>query len=130
MSENTESTPTRKDLFLGLVHSFQAAAMQQMGKILNPFTEKMERDLKQARLSIDMLEMLQERTSGNLTGEESRFLTHVLTELRLNYVAEMDEDRKQAAGKTAAPADSGPGSVPGGATEHPVPEPGSSPEPK
>ena len=97
MNENTESTPTRKDLFLGLVHSFQAAAMQQMGKILNPFTEKMERDLRQARLSIDMLEMLQERTSGNLTGEESRFLTHVLTELRLNYVAEMDEDRKQAA---------------------------------
>jgi hypothetical protein len=104
MTENTESTPTRRDLFLGLVHSFQAAAMQQMGKILNPFTEKMERDLKQARLSIDMLEMLQERTSGNLTGEESRFLTHVLTELRLNYVAELDEDRKQAVAKPEAGA--------------------------
>jgi len=91
---NAESTPTRKDLFLGLIHSFQAAAMQQMGKIMNPFTEKMERDLKQARLSIDMLEMLQERTAGNLTGEEARFLTHVLTELRLNYVAELDEDKK------------------------------------
>ena len=49
-----------------------------------------------------MLEMLQERTSGNLTGEESRFLTHVLTELRLNYVAEVDEDRKAAA-KPEAP---------------------------
>jgi hypothetical protein len=52
--------------------------------------------------------MLQERTSGNLTGEESRFLTHVLTELRLNYVAEVDEDRKAAkSGATpgaAAPA--------------------------
>lgn len=94
MNENAESTPSRKDLFLGLIHSFQAAAMQQMGKIMNPFTEKMERDLKQARLSIDMLEMLQERTAGNLTGEEARFLTHVLTELRLNYVAELDEDRK------------------------------------
>ena len=97
MNESAETTPAKKDLFLGLVHSFQAAAMQQMGKIMNPFTEKMERDLRQARLSIDMLEMLQERTSGNLTGEESRFLTHVLTELRLNYVAEVDEDRKQAA---------------------------------
>lgn len=104
MNDNAESSPSRKDLFLGLVHSFQAAAMQQMGKIMNPFTEKMERDMKQARLSIDMLEMLQERTSGNLTGEESRFLTHVLTELRLNYVAELDEDRKQA---VAPPADSG-----------------------
>ena len=97
MNETNEATPERKTLFLGLVHSFQAAAMQQMGKIMNPFTQQVERDLKQARLSIDMLEMLQERTSGNLTGEESRFLTHVLTELRLNYVAEVDEDRKTAA---------------------------------
>ena len=69
---------------------------------MNPFTEKIERDLMQARLSIDMLEMLQERTSGNLTGEESRFLTHVLTELRLNYVAEVDEDKK--AGGESAPS--------------------------
>jgi hypothetical protein len=104
MNDNAEPTPSRKDLFLGLVHSFQAAAMQQMGKIMNPFTEKMERDLKQARLSIDMLEMLQERTSGNLTGEEARFLTHVLTELRLNYVAELDEDKKQAVHPSNEPA--------------------------
>ena len=106
MSETNETSPdrpNRKDLFLGLVHSFQAAAMQQMGKIMNPFTQQVERDMKQAQLSIDMLEMLQERTSGNLTGEESRFLTHVLTELRLNYVAEVDEDRKAAA-KPEAPA--------------------------
>lgn len=103
MSETSETSPDRKALFLGLVHSFQAAAMQQMGKIMNPYTQQVERDMKQARLSIDMLEMLQERTSGNLTGEESRFLTHVLTELRLNYVAEVDEDRKAAA-KPEAPA--------------------------
>jgi hypothetical protein len=109
MSETNEPSPNRKDLFLGLVHSFQAAAMQQMGKIMNPFTQKVERDMKSARLSIDMLEMLQERTSGNLTGEESRFLTHVLTELRLNYVAEVDEDRKAAA-KTESPAPETPAS--------------------
>jgi len=99
MNESQEpQTPSKKDLFLGLVHSFQAAAMQQMGKTVNPFTEKVERDLAQARLSIDMLEMLQERTSGNLTGEESRFLSHVLTELRLNFVAEVEEDQKAASG--------------------------------
>ena len=85
----------RKELFLGLIHSFQSAAMQQMGKVPNPFTDKIERDMTQARLSIDMLEMLEERTSGNLTGEEARFLKHVLTELRLNYVAEVAEDEKK-----------------------------------
>lgn len=92
--QRPEEILSRKDLFLGLIHSFQAAAMQQMGKIANPYTDKIERDMRQARLSIDMLEMLEERTSGNLTGEESRFLQHVLTELRLNYVAEIEEDSK------------------------------------
>lgn len=105
MNEPQDRTPSRKDLFLGLIHSFQAAAMQQMGKTVNPFTEKVERDLAQARLSIDMLEMLQERTSGNLTGEESRFLNHVLTELKLNYVAEVEEDRKAAPGPSSEKAE-------------------------
>jgi Domain of unknown function (DUF1844) len=110
-----EKPLTRRDLFLGLIHSFQGAAMQQMGKVPNPFTNEIERDLAQARLSIDMLEMLEERTAGNLTGEETRFLKHVLTELRLNYVAEVDEDRKS--GKVPAGGSPGAGDVPaGGAT--------------
>lgn len=123
MSE-PEKPLTRRDLFLGLIHSFQGAAMQQMGKVPNPFTNEIERDLGQARLSIDMLEMLEERTAGNLTGEETRFLKHVLTELRLNYVAEVDEDKK--AGKTpeaqaGTPQAGAPASQPG------APESGSSP---
>lgn len=98
--ERQEEGMSGKDLFLGLIHSFQAAAMQQMGKIPNPYTQKIERDMPQAKLSIDVLEMLQARTSGNLVGEESRFLQHVLTELRLNYVAEVEEDKK---GKPGVP---------------------------
>jgi hypothetical protein len=99
-AERTE--PTVKDLFLGLVHSFQSAAMQQMGKIANPFTQEIDRDMAQAKLSIDMLRMLQERTSGNLTPEESRFLAHVLRELQLNYVMEMEEDAKKEGGEAGA----------------------------
>ncbi|HET9253406.1 MAG TPA: DUF1844 domain-containing protein [Candidatus Eisenbacteria bacterium] len=118
-----EKPLSRRDLFLGLIHSFQGAAMQQMGKVPNPFTNEIERDLMQARLSIDMLEMLEERTAGNLTGEETRFLKHVLTELRLNYVAEVEEDRKagkatpdgQASGASDAPAASG--AAPAGSPE-------------
>ena len=90
-------TMSDRDLFLGLIHSFQAAAMQQMGKTVNPFTQEIERDMPQAQLSIDMLRMLEGRTKGNLTTEESRFLAHVLRELQLNYVMELDEDKKRAA---------------------------------
>jgi len=108
-----------RDLFIGLVQSFQAAAMQQMGKVMNPFTERIERDMAHARMSIEMLEMLRTRTTGNLTGQEARFLNHVLTELRLNFVAEVDRDKADQAlggerdvkGGEGAPADPGPGAA-------------------
>lgn len=96
-SRPAEGPLTERDLFLGLIQSFQAAAMQQMGKVMNPFTEKVERDMAQAKLSIEMLEMLKTRTSGNLTGQEARFLNHVLTELRLNFVAETERDKGEPA---------------------------------
>jgi hypothetical protein len=111
--EPTAQGMSRRDLFLGLVTSFQAAAMQQMGKTMNPFTERIERDMPQAKLSIDMLEMLEERTSGNLSSEEARFLKHVLTELRLNYVAEIAEDAKKGPEGRTGEGSTGGGPSPG-----------------
>jgi hypothetical protein len=101
-----EGALPERDLFIGLVQSFQAAAMQQLGKVMNPFTEKIERDMAHARLSIEMLEMIRTRTAGNLTGQEARFLNHVLTELRLNYVAEADKDKADAAKEGPKDSDS------------------------
>ncbi len=45
--------------FMQIVLSLQAAAMQYMGKVLNPMTSKIERDLMMAQNSIDMLTMLE-----------------------------------------------------------------------
>ena len=44
-------------------------------------------NLPLARQGIDILSMLQQKTKGNLTGEEERLLDHVLYDLRLQYVA-------------------------------------------
>ena len=44
--------------FLQLVLTFQTAAWQQMGKLKNPLTDRIEKDLNQVRFSIDMLEMM------------------------------------------------------------------------
>jgi len=104
---------TKRDLFLGLVQSFQMAAMQQLGKAPDPSTGQTEKDLGHARLSIDMLEMLKERTAGNLTNEEGRFLDHVLTELRLLYVKEVP-----------APPVGGTGPAPSGEATGPAPSGG------
>jgi hypothetical protein len=81
--------------FIQLVLMFQAAAVQQMGKIQNPITKKMERDLNQAKFSIDMLEMIQQKTEGNLSQNEKKYLDHVLFELRMNYVDEVNKEKKE-----------------------------------
>ena len=74
-----------------LVAMFQMAAMQQLGKLPNPVTNEIDRDLDQARVSIDMLEMLKQRTEGNRSEAESEVLEKVLFELQMNYV---DETRR------------------------------------
>ena len=90
-------TPDEKDtaLFSGLVLTFQTAAMQNMGKIKSPFTDKVERNLEQAQAMIDMLDMLSRKTKGNLTGDELMFLSNATKELKLNYVDEMSKDQPE-----------------------------------
>jgi len=92
-------------LFARLVLMLHAAAMQHLGKVKNPLTDRVERDLPSAQGMIDTLEMLEARTKGNLAADEGRMLTQILQELRLNYVDE-------AAKPDPAPAG---GEAPGGA---------------
>jgi len=81
--------------FIQLVLMFQTAALQQMGKLQNPITQKIERDLEQARFSIDILEMIQNKTKNNLSENEKKFLEHTLFELRMNYVDEMSKEEQK-----------------------------------
>jgi hypothetical protein len=81
-------------LFIQLISSLQAGALQQMGKVKNPATDTIERNLEQAEFTIDMLDMLREKTHGNNTPEEERFLTTLVAELKLNYVDEKAKDQK------------------------------------
>jgi len=86
--EDMETEDKNQLMFIQLVSMFQAAAMQQMGKLKNPMTDKVERDLEQAQLSIDLIDMIKSKTKGNLSAEEDRFIATVLQELKLNYVDE------------------------------------------
>jgi hypothetical protein len=90
-------TPEEKDtaLFSGLVMMFHSAAMQSLGKIKNPATDKIEQNLEQAQAMIDMLDMLSKKTRGNLSENESRFLSNVLQELKLNYVDEVAKQQQK-----------------------------------
>jgi len=75
-------------LFVSLVMMFKSAAMQQLGKVISPLTGKVERDLAQARFSIDTIAMLKDKTAGNLSKDLDKLLDSVLLELRMNYVEE------------------------------------------
>ena len=89
-----EKNKSNEMFFLQLILMFQTAALQQMGKLMNPLTQKVEKDLEQAKFSIDILGMLEEKTTGNLSEEEKKFLDHVLYELRMNYLDESKEGEK------------------------------------
>lgn len=66
--------------------------MVAMGKLKNPATDRIERDLDQAKQSIDILEMLKVKTQGNLSADMSAMLDKFLTDLRLNFVDEKNKD--------------------------------------
>ncbi len=62
-------------------------AMLFLGLMPHPVSGKAEVDLEQAKHFIDTLQMLQEKTAGNRTAQESAALEHLLHELRLAFLA-------------------------------------------
>ena len=72
--------------FETLVSYLSTTAMFQLGVLPGPSGERIPSDMVSARRTIDLLDILQEKTRGNLTPAESRFLEEVLYELRLSYV--------------------------------------------
>ena len=89
-------------MFMQLILTFQMAAWQQMGKIKNPITDKVERNLEQARFSVDMLEVIRKKTQSNLSEQEKGFLDRSISELQLNFIDEMEKAKKEKAKKATA----------------------------
>jgi len=73
--------------FETLVSYLSTTAMFQLGLIPGPSGEHIPADLPNAKRTVDMLAVLQEKTQGNLTANESRMLEDVLYELRMTFVA-------------------------------------------
>jgi hypothetical protein len=112
MSEETQLNPGDADFrFLALVMSLATAAWSQLGKIAHPVTQKVEKDLEQAKVTIDFLRMLLEKTQGNLKPKEQELLRNTVTDLELNFADEV----KRGGGESAGPdiiVPSGAGSAP------------------
>ena len=73
--------------FMLFISSLVREAMIHLGVVANPLTKKTEANLDQARYLIDTLSILQQKTKGNLTDEEKKFLDTMLDELKIQYAA-------------------------------------------
>jgi Domain of unknown function (DUF1844) len=86
----SDGQPSRQAaLFLQLLLGLQQSGMMSLGKLMNPISRRIERNLDLARDTIDTLAGIEARTRGNLEPDEARVLQQVLTELRMNYVDEL-----------------------------------------
>ncbi len=88
-------------LYFNLLLTWHQSAMSALGKINNPVTGKMERNLDQAQAMIDMLEMLHVKTKGNVSEEMEKTQNMMLSELRLNFVDEKDKEKNKPDAKEA-----------------------------
>ena len=72
--------------FSAFIVSLNTSALYHLGEISDPMTGKRENDLSLAKHTIDTLKLLQEKTKGNLTLEESGLLEDMLFDLKMRYV--------------------------------------------
>ncbi|RLB41175.1 MAG: DUF1844 domain-containing protein [Deltaproteobacteria bacterium] len=75
--------------FTSLIFSLSSSALYHFGEIADPQTGQKKKDLTLAKHAIDTIAMLKEKTKGNLTDEEEKFIDSVLTDLRWRYVKEV-----------------------------------------
>ena len=90
MSEN--QLKKEDQLFIHLVNTFVQRAWISLGKVKNPVSDELERNLDQASYYIDLLDMLQTKMKGNLSEWEEQYILHSLSELKLNFI---DEKKKK-----------------------------------
>lgn len=72
--------------FSTFVLSLSHSALMHLGEAPNPENGKVEKNLPLARQTIDLISMLEEKTKGNLTGDEERLIGQILFDLRMRYV--------------------------------------------
>ena len=92
--ENIDEKKLYEIQFVQLIFSLKTSAIMQLGKIANPLTGKIERNLNEAKYTIDMLNMIKEKTKGNLTSDEQKIIDDAVFELQMNYIDEVKKDEE------------------------------------
>ena len=77
--------------FATFILSLSSSAMLHFGDVEDPISGKKERNLPMVKQTIDMIDMLKEKTRGNLTPDEDRLIDNIIYELKMRYVKELNK---------------------------------------
>ncbi len=77
--------------FAAFVMSLNSSALFHLGEISDPVTGEKQQDMVLVKHTIDTLQLLQEKTKGNLTDDEHDLLKHALYDLKMRYVAKVSQ---------------------------------------
>nr|BFD60342.1 hypothetical protein CKG001_24490 [Bdellovibrio sp. CKG001]BFD63757.1 hypothetical protein BdHM001_24380 [Bdellovibrio sp. HM001]BFD66072.1 hypothetical protein HAGR004_10940 [Bdellovibrio sp. HAGR004] len=73
--------------FSVLIMSVASSAVMAMGLAPNPANGEVSKDKNMARFNIDLLVVLQQKTKGNLTSDEAKFLENLISDLQMKFVS-------------------------------------------
>ena len=77
--------------FTAFVMSLNTSALFHLGEISDPATGEKNQDLVLVKHTIDTLQLLEEKTKGNLTDDEQDLLKNALYDLKMRYVAKVSQ---------------------------------------
>jgi hypothetical protein len=91
-------------LFAQMVIQQANMAMMLMGQVPHPQTGQTIKDIEAARMFIDQLEMLEEKTKGNLSKHEENLLRQSVTTLQMTFVEAVESPDEKSSASASAPA--------------------------
>ncbi len=98
MSDESKKNPNQSELFKmdfsTFVLSLNTSALIHLGEIADPTSKERAVNLLAAKHTIEILEIIKDKTKGNLDGEEEKLLDDALFNLRMKYVKNVDLEKK------------------------------------
>ena len=86
MSKEYDEIFSNLNTFSTFILSLNTAALVHLGEIPDPITNKKQVNLTLAKQTIDTLEMLKEKTKGNLSIDEEKLLQSIIYELKIKFL--------------------------------------------
>ena len=81
--------------FSTFLMSMASSAYCSLGLAPNPLTQKVEKNVSLAKQQIDLLEIMKEKTKGNLNKDEADLMENILYHLHTTYVNEVKRDEEK-----------------------------------